>query len=237
MRFNKKHFFSILSLSVIVSCGKVFPKGKIENKEVNIEDFNTMDLKGKFRIFFVQGPKNFVTVETYDNVYDNLDIDVKDKTLSIKENRPTKGVDFYNITVYSKYNPQSISMADSVEMNISSAIKVDQFQLNLKNNSKFIGWVNSRKADVNMTDKSRANFQGFTKNATMKISDTASIIAPYWMVDNMNLDSKNGNYAEINVKDSLKGNVSNTAKLVYYNDPIRAFKIEKTTKVENRKLE
>ena len=122
MRFNKKHFLSILSISILISCGKVSPKGKIENKEVNIEDFNTMDLKGKFRIFFVQGPKNFVTVETYDNVYDNLDIDVKDKTLSIKENRPTKGVDFYNITVYSKYNPQAISMADSVEMNISSAI-------------------------------------------------------------------------------------------------------------------
>jgi hypothetical protein len=57
------------------------------------------------------------------------------------------------------------------------------------------------------------------------------------MVDNMNLDSKNGNYAEINVKDSLKGSVENTAKLTYYNDPIRAFKIAKTAKVENRKLE
>lgn len=236
MRFNKKQILSILSFSLLVSCGKVAPKGNIVNKEVKIEDFNNMDLKGKFRIFFVQGPRNFVSIETYNNVFDNLDIDVKDKTLSIKENRPTKGVDFYNITVYSKYNPQAVAISDSVEMNISSAIKVDQFKLDLKNNAKFIGWVNSRKADVSMVNKSRANFQGFTKNATMKISDTASIIAPYWMVDNMNLDSKNGNYAEINVKDSLKGNVENTAKLVYYNDPIRAFKIAKTAKVENRKL-
>ncbi len=221
---------------LLFSCGKVTPKGNIENKEVQLEEFTSLDLKGKFRVFYVNSPKNFVTVETYPNVYNNLDIDVKDKTLSIKEGSETQGVDFYNITIYSKYNPEKISMSDSVEMNISSAIKTDNFRLNLRNNSKFIGWVNSRKAEVDMADKSRANFQGFTKNATLKISDTASIIAPYWQVNTFNIDSKNGVYVEVNAKDSIKGNLLNTSKMMYYNDPVRAFKHDKTTKIENKIL-
>ncbi|MCW3161896.1 DUF2807 domain-containing protein [Chryseobacterium oryctis] len=221
----------------IVSCGKVSPKGNIETKDVDVSEFVNLDLEGKFRVFYARGPKNFVEIETYPNVANNLDVNVKDKTLSIKERRGTKGVDFYNVTIYSKYNLEKVVISDSVEMNISSEIKTDNFKLNLKNYATFMGSVNSRRAEVEMLNRSRANFLGQTKDAVIKISDTASLIAPYWKIENLNIDSKNGNYAEVNVKDSLKGKIQNTARLLYYNDPIRAFKVDKTTKVENKKLD
>ena len=219
------------------SCGKISPKGKIESKDFPVEDFTNLNLQGKFRVFYVNGEKSFVNVETYPNILNNLKIKVKDKTLNIIESRETQGVDFYNVTIYSKYNLEKISISDSVEMNISSEIKTDNFKLNLKNNAKFIGSVNSRKAEVEMLNTSRANFTGKTKVAFIKIADTANLIAPYWMIENLNIDSKNANYAEVNVQDSLKGNIKNTAKFVYYNDPIRAFKIDKTANVQNKELE
>lgn len=231
----KKILITILLISV-VSCGKISPKGNLDKKDINVEEFVNLNLDGKFRVFYARGPKNFVEVETYPNIADNLDINVEDKTLFIKEKRKVAGVDFYNVTIYSKYNPEIVSLSDSVEMNVSSEIKNDNFKLNLKNYATFMGSVNTRKAEVEMLNRSRANFLGETKDAVIKISDTASLIAPYWKITNLNLDSKNGNYAEINVKDSLKGNVKNTAKFVYYNDPIRVFKADKTAKVENKKL-
>jgi len=231
----KKSFY-LLTIFSVISCGKISPKGNLDKKEIDVEEFVNLDLDGKFRVFYARGPKNFVEVETYPNIADNLDIDVDDKTLSIKEGRKTKGVDFYNITIYSKYNLEKVSLSDSVEMNISSEIKTDNFRLNLKNYATFMGSINTRRAEIDMKNRSRANFLGETKDALIKISDTASLIAPYWKIVNLNLDSQNGNYAEVNVKDSLKGNVKNTAKFVYYNDPIRAFKVDKTTKVENKKL-
>ena len=231
----KKVLFAI-SLVSLIACGKISPKGNIENKDVDVEEFVNLDLEGKFRVFYARSNKNYVAIETYPNIADNLEVEVKDKTLFIKENRKTKGVDFYNIVVYSKYNLEKVSVADSVEMNISSEIKTDNFRLNLKNYATFMGSVNTRKAEIEMLNRSRANFLGETKDAVIKIADTASLIAPYWKIENLKIDSKNGNYAEVNVKDSLKGNIQNTAKFVYYNDPIRAFKVEKTTKVENKKL-
>lgn len=228
--------YTFLVLSVI-SCGKVSPKGNIERKDVEVPEFVNLNLEGKFRVFYARGTKNFVEIETYPNVADNLDVDVDDKTLTIKEKRGTKGVDFYNITIYSKYNLEKIAISDSVEMNISSEIKTDNFKLNLKNYATFMGSVNTRRAEVEMQNRSRANFLGQTKDAVIKISDTASLIAPYWQIENLNIESKNGNYAEVNVKDSLKGQIQNTAKFTYYNDPIRAFKIDKNAKVENKKLD
>lgn len=232
----KKILYTSL-LVAAVSCGKISPKGTIERKDVDVSEFVNLDMEGKFRVFYARGAKNFVEIETYPNVAKNLEVEVKDKTLFIKEKRGTKGVDFYNVTIYSKYNLEKVAVADSVEMNISSEIKTDNFRLNLKNYATFMGSVNTRRAEIDMQNKSRANFRGLTKNAVIKISDTASLIAPYWKIDNLNIDSKNGNYAEVNVKDSLKGNIKNTAKFIYYNNPIRAFKIDKTTRVENKKLE
>lgn len=232
-----KLLFSTFIFLLFISCGKISPKGKIESKDFPVEDFTNINLEGKFRVFYINGEKSFVNVETYPNILNNLKIKVKDKTLNIKESRETQGVDFYNVTIYSKYNLEKISISDSVEMNISSEIKTDNFKLNLKNNAKFIGSVNSRKAEVEMLNTSRANFTGKTKVAFIKIADTANLIAPYWMIENLNIDSKNANYAEVNVQDSLKGNIKNTAKFVYYNDPIRAFKIDKTANVQNKELE
>ena len=233
----KNKLFLLFSFLMITSCGKISPSGNIESKDQKLEEFTSIDLKGKFRVFFIKSPQNFVNVETYENIGDNLKIKVSDKTLTIAEKRETSGVDFYNVTIYSKYNPEKISISDSVEMNISGAIRTDNFRLNLKNNGKFIGSVNSRKAEVEMLNTSRANFTGFTKNAVIKIADTANLIAPYWILDNLKIDSKNGNYAEVNVKDTLSGKIGNTAKFLYYNNPIRAFKIEKTANVQNKILE
>ena len=232
-----KNLIYLILIFSLFSCGKVSPKGDIVIKEEKVDDFVNLDLQGKFRAFYIKSDSSFVSIETYKNVGDNLKIKVKDKKLTISESRETDGIDFYNVTIYSKYNLEQVSMSESAELNISSEIKTDNFRLQLKNSAKFIGSVNSRRAEIEMTEKSRANFLGKTKDVVLKISDTASIIAPYWMINHLKMESKNGNYAEVNVKDSLKGNITNTAKLIYYNEPTSALKIEKTAKVQHKELE
>lgn len=232
-----KNLFILIFSFTLISCGDISPKGSIESKDLPLEDFVNIDLDGKFRVFYVKSDSSFVNVETYPNVFNNLKINVEDKTLTIKEKRATKGVDFYNITLYSKYQPEKIKISDSVEINVSSEIKTDNFRLNLKNYAKFIGSVNTRRAEVEMADRSQANFLGKSQQVNLKISDSASIIAPYWNIDNLKLQSTDANYAEVNVRDSLKGSVNNTAKLVYYNNPIRAFKIAPTATVQNKKID
>ncbi len=233
MKYVVLSFFCL----ILFSCGKITPKGTIQSKDIDVSEFNGLSFSGKFRVFFVRSSKNFVNVESYENIAENLDIDVSDKILNISEKRGVKNVDFYNITIYSKNNPTSIEVSDSVEVNISSEINTDHLKVNLKNNAKFIGSVKTQKTYVVMSGSSLANFRGFTKNVTMKIADTSGVIAPYWYIDNLDINEENGSYAEVNVKDTLKGNIKNTSKFLYYNDPIRAFKIDKEAKVNNKKID
>lgn len=231
-----KHLLLILLFFTTFSCSKVKPEGPIESKEIALASYENLDFTGKFRAFYIHAQKDFVVVETNPKFFKNLDIDVKDKTLVIKEKSETAGLDFYNITVYSKNYLNAVKLADSVELNISGEIKSPDFKLNLKNSAKFIGSVNSVKSEVVMLDKSRANLMGKTENAMVKISDTASLIAPYWFIQNLNINSDKGNYSELNVENKISGDVKNTAKFNYYGSPVSAFKIEKTASVENRKL-
>ncbi|MDY3319289.1 DUF2807 domain-containing protein [Riemerella anatipestifer] len=230
----KHYIYLLVSVFLWSSCGKITPEGEIKSEDRPLEVFNKLELEGKYRLFFTQGEENFVNVETYPNLISNLKIKVEDSTLKIIEKRPTGNVDFYTVTVYSKTPLKQISISDSVEMNVSGDIKTPTLKISLNNQGKFIGAIKTSKAEVQMTEKSRANFSGVTKEAILKISDTASIIAPYWTVDYFDIQSKNGNYAEINTKEEISGKVENTAKLVYYGNPTRKLKIDKDTRVENK---
>lgn len=235
IRFRSLVFLGVFLIAV--SCSKVAPEGNIELKSEKLPDFTEIVCQGKFRVFLVHSAQNSVDVETYPNIFDNLAISVKENQLTISERRKTQGVDFYNITIYARKNPVAIALSDSVEFNVSGEINSRNIAINLKNNAKFIGSVRAKKAEVEMKDTSLANFKGFTEKALLKITDTANLVAPYWLIDNLDIDFKNGGYAEVNVKDTLKGKISNTAKFLYYNDPIRAFKIAPTANVENKRLE
>lgn len=232
-----KKILLLFTIFTIVSCSKVKPEGPIETHEIKLADFNQVDLKGKFRVFFIHSQKNFVAVETNPNFYKNLDINVKDHVLDIHEKRETQGLDFYNISIYSKSQLNQAKLADSVEFNISGEIKSPDFKLNLKNSAKFIGAVNSAKVALDMTDKSRANLMGKSNQAFVKISDTASLIAPYWIINDLKINSDKGNYSELNIKNKISGEVKNTATFNYYGSPVSAFKIEKTATVQNKELQ
>ena len=231
-----KNLLYTLLIITVVSCGKVTPKGEIQSKDVELAEFSKLNLKGKFRVFYIQSPHNFVNVETYPNVFDNLTIEVNDQHLSITEKSTTDKVDFYNITIYGKNPFDDIKIADSVELNISSQMKVENFSLHLKDNAKFIGSVISEKSTIEMLNKSRANLLGKTTLAKLSIRDTASIISPYWYIKDLEIDSENGNYAELNVNEEIKGKVKNTAKLVYYGDNTKKVNLTEKGTIEKRKI-
>lgn len=224
--------YTILFAMVLVSCGKISPKGDIEQKQIPLQEYTSIDAEGKFRIFWVKSPQNILEIETYPNFIENLNINQEGKTLSIKEKRETQGLGFYNLTIFSEYHPKQIILSDSVEMNISGKIKTDDLVLKMNKNAKFIGSIHTKKISVEMQNHSLANFQGFTENIHLSMKDTAQVVAPYLFVDVLDINAQNGSFAEFSIKDTIKGNLKNTSKLWYYDNPIFKAKREKSTEIK-----
>jgi hypothetical protein len=232
----KKLFYFFIIILGFVSCSKISPKGEIEVKDTPVENFTKLNLKGNFKVFFAKGEQNLVSVETYPNIFSNLDIDEEDGTLTIEEGRKPENVDFYTITIFGKNELSEITLADHVEMNISGQIKSPQFSLNVKDNAKFMGAVASQKSNVTMSQKSNANILGQTKSLTLRMADSASIVAPYFYAENLDILAKNDAFAGVNVENEMKGAIENTSKLVFYGEPLNKVVKKDKASVENRKL-
>ena len=232
---TKLFLFLYLCLNLI-SCSKISPKGEIEVKDKSVENFAKLNLKGNFKVFFAKGNQNIVSVETYPNIYKNLDIEVENGILTIEENRKTDQVDFYNITIFGKNDLSDVSLSDKVEMNVSGQLKTPEFSLHLKGNSKFMGAVIAPKSKIEMAEKSNANILGETKNLNLKLTDSASIMAPYFYVENLELNAKNDASAGLNIDNEMKGTLENTSKLIFYGEPLNKLTKKDKASVENRKL-
>lgn len=231
------YFSSFLMLFFLGACSKtITPKGEIENKQVDIGKFSHLKLNGKFRAFYIKSDKDFIDIETYPNLFENLKIENRDDSLIISEINSVGNIDFYSVNIYTKNTIHSVSISDSIEMNTNHVIKSDYLNLKLKNNAKFIGEVEVDKSMIDMSDLSLMNARGKAKNVSLQIKDTANFLSPYFMIDIIDLKAMNQTYTEINIKDSLKGSVDDTSKLLYYNDPVRGIKIGKNTIVNHHKL-
>lgn len=226
----------IVLASLLGACGKIEPQGELKNKDLPLQAFDKIELSGKYRMFIVPNDKDFLNVETYENIGENLSIEVKDGTLRIVEKRPVGSVDFYNLTLYSKAFPKSISMRDSLEMNVSGGLKGEALRLTLQDYAKFIGAVDVQKLDMELKGNTRANLIGKAENMRLRTRDSANIISPYFQIKTLDIHAINATYTELDIKDTIKGSVQDFSKFMYYNDPIRAFKIDKNTKVIHGKL-
>jgi len=236
MKKTIKLFLYLYLFLNLLACTKISPSGEIEVKDQKVENFTKLNLKGNFKIFFAKAGQNMVSVETYPNIYKNLDIEVENGTLTIEENRKPENVDFYNITVFGKNDLNEISLAENVEMNISGQVKSPQFSLNLKDHSKFMGAVISEKSNIEMTQISNANILGETKNLNLKLTDSASIMAPYFYVENLELNAKNNASAGLNIDNEMKGTLENTSKLIFFGEPLNKLVKKDKAIIENRKL-
>ena len=234
---NITKLFLFLYLCInLISCSKISPSGEIEVKDKSVENFAKLNLKGNFKVFFAKGNQNIVSVETYPNIYKNLVIEVENGILTIEENRKPENVDFYSITIFGKNDLNEISLADQVEMNVSGQVKTPEFSLHLKGNSKFMGAVIAPKSKIEMAEKSNANILGETKNLNLKLTDSASIMAPYFYVENLELNAKNDASAGLNIDNEMKGTLENTSKLIFYGEPLNKLTKKDKASVENRKL-
>lgn len=232
---SKLFLFLYLCLNFL-ACSKISPKGEIEVKDEKVENFTKLNLNGNFKVFFAKAGQNLVSVETYPNIYKNLDIEVENGTLTIEESRKPENVDFYSVTIFGKNDLSEISLADNIEMNISGQIKSPDFSLNLQDNSKFMGAVISKKSRLEMSQTSKANILGETKNLNLKLADSASIMAPYFYVENLELNAKNNASAGLNIDQEMKGTLENTSKLIFYGEPLNKLVKKDKSSVENRKL-
>lgn len=212
--------FLYLLLSVfLVSCSKIEPNGAVKKEVVPLLHFNKVNLRGNYHAFYVRSTKDEVHIETNENIIKNLNIDVRNSTLYISENRPTKDVSVYNLVIYSSKDISHLKLKNNVVFTASSQIVSDDFTLKLKENSTFKGHILANKAKLKLIDNSKIELAGKTIDAEVIAAHLAQLDAPYWYVSNLDVNTEDNSVSKISVNDQLTGTVSGTSQLIYTGNP------------------
>lgn len=211
-----------LSLVIgLISCGKMEPQGEVKMQEVKIEAFEKLELYGNFQVQYLPSTENKVLVETYPNIFENLQIETKNKKLTIKEKTLTEGVDVCIITLHTTGKPSEIEMAGLAQFNGADEMMMDKIQLNMKNESKFSARILTNKAKMILADKAQVRISGKTLDTEIFTKDSVNIISPQWIVNNLNINAKGDSETEIAVAEKLEGKIENKAKLHYRGKPTK----------------
>ncbi len=215
-----KYLLNLLLFCFLIACNsKVEPKGEIEIKDFPLKKMNELYLNGHFKVFVKESNKNSIVVETYPNVIDNLIIENENNRLSITEKNDISPVDFYQITLYTHLDIQKLEMGNIAELTIEDSVKSNHLLIKLKDNSKLMASLHNQSTELSMSQKTRLNINGISNNGKINIKDSASIIAPTWQINHLELDAKNQTNIEVLVNKILNGTLSNSSQLFYYGTP------------------
>lgn len=228
--------FLALIFTTFLSCSdyKISPSGEITPKDFEVESFDKIQFSGDFKVFFKESKTNFVSVETSPNLIDNLKINVDRGFLYISEKRAVEKADFYNITVYGNKEINEIRLLKNANLSVEKVLMSNDLYVNLQDKSQLMAKILNQKTKVEMQQKSRLNFMGNCLDAEIKMADSASIIAPHWVINHLNINAKNATYTELAVKSELNGSLANTSQLIYYENPSKNLIQKDQSKVQQK---
>jgi len=215
-------FFVILTLVVLSSCqifgGKrVNGNGNIVSREIKADQFSSIDVSGAVAVHIRQDANPSVKVETDENLFEYLEIDVRGDKLVIKTKngfnlRPSKEVIVY------------ASAPSFRDIDVSGACKIisdnvingnDELRIQASGATSVDLQVNVPRLSTEISGSGDALLRGSAKDFSGSISGAGSIKAFDLVTDNAELDLSGAADAELNANQKLDIEVSGSGDVRY----------------------
>ena len=216
----KKLALIILGLSIFVAQAQ--KKEKIKgNREVlikkfTIPSFNAIEVSEKFEIGLQKSTDTTrVIIETDDNLFDVIHFSVEEGVLKFNTSKEIVKKKRLKITVFVPEKFSSIKIVEKGKVYNEEAfslknLKIEssqrgQAKLNLDIKNDF---------NINLTDKSKLNFEGTAQNVNIKLGDNSEMKAK-WTLKNIKIElndhaslNQKGNVNEANIKLNQKSELN-----------------------------
>ena len=138
--FMTKLFFNIIFFVLIfLSCNKRYDdrkcfksNGKEVSKEINLQDFNSIELDGNFKVFLKSDTLNRIEIVSGKNLINNIKADISDSILILKDNNKCRWLRSYNVKkeIYVYYkNINYLLINKQCDIISKDTVFVDDFEI------------------------------------------------------------------------------------------------------------
>jgi carbon monoxide dehydrogenase subunit G len=241
---NRKLYLLSVFLLILLGCKKTIKgSGKLVEKQLKLEDFNTLILSVPGTVYLTQGKTLDFKIKTDDNILENTKFEVLENKLNIKSDfnlQPTK-MDIYismpnirklkilgsgKIIAKSKINsPKLVSIiTGSGKMELSGNIKISDIFITGSGNVNFDKLI-SESTHIDITGSGKVNLKGECTDLKIDITGSGNINALDFPNENCTISIAGSGNLKTNSSKSLKININGSGKVKYKGTPKISSKI------------
>lgn len=189
-----------------------------ENREVSL--FHGLDVGSGIHVILKQSDTYSVDVEAEDNIVPLITTKVRDGILcigikpnsNIQASRPMK--------VYvSLQELREIEAGSAAKVNGESVFKTDKLELDISSAAKVELQVETEILEIELTSAAKAVLKGKTQKMQAELSGASKLEAGELQTAKAQMDLNGASSATISVSDELSYDVSSAAKLIYNGHP------------------
>lgn len=203
-------------------------------QDYKVQSFDEIEANGMFKITLIENDSAYISIQSHQNLIENLDIATKGNTLTIKEKKEVNGFESYNVYVYYNHPIVEIDLGGKVlaeasgtfsgnklEIYTGDQARVDQFNVNLKE-LKAKAKNQSEITLAGVATKINVDAEDFGKLNLGKLNTTVAKV-----------ELSNEAKAELEVQNELSGKIENNTTLVYSGNPKKEVDVKDRAKIQN----
>lgn len=208
----------ICSITSCINNASLQGNGKIIKKEIQVGEFNKIEISGIINVYITQGTAAKLEIETDENLIEFIDAKVRSKKLKIKEKKivsSTKGINIYlTITTLDQ-----ITLSGYTSLISSDKLNFDKIAIEASGSSKIKMDINGVDMNTQLSGNSIVELYGNIYTAGINASGSANIDASNLNVDDLKLEVSGSAVAKVNVISKFDVEASGSAQVEYQGTP------------------
>lgn len=215
-------FFSIffLFLSNTSEAQRIKGSGRVTNQGKTISSFNRIEISSAFTVELIQSEKEFVNIQTDENIQPYVVVEVKNKKLRI---RLKKGVNIKKMTTLSAKigfsHLNEIKLSGATDLKANGILTFDDLKIRTSGASNLELNIKAGQLTVDCSGASDLKLMGQAEIVTLELSGASTLEAYDLHINNCVANVSGASDAEIFASDNLIIEASGASSVHYKGDP------------------
>lgn len=175
------YLFVVLLLTTTLTIGqnkeRIKGSKNVVEKTKEVGEFSALEIEDNLTVFLEKGDKNEIKIDADDNVHDNINFDLKEKSLRIYTSKEI--TNFKKLVLKIKYtsNLQSVISKNATTINALETVMLDSISFKSFDFSRLYLNVSSKNFALASDDKSKVELNLKAEKAKIQLNKTAQVKA------------------------------------------------------------
>lgn len=213
-----KYLFSLF-IALVISLTSF---GQLQQLELNLNDFHSIDLSGSFEVTLRMGSQCGVVLYGPEEKLAELHYEVTDHVLSILHdpNRLTWFEEGEKVKIYLTVTElHNLTLNRSIDFKSANILKGNRLQIEISGAAKIFLDLNFEDVAIESSGASSIELKGSSENSRFELSGATKIQAGHFQTQNMKLESSGSLSADVFVSHVLQIESSGVSDVTYTGNP------------------